>query len=137
MIDQRDREHHYSMLNRLNIMEKALEPFRKGRGRMAGMANTIHAMNVEVALTLNQAWTAVNDRRWAGAPYVRFVAQRHAELALGYITVQTAYDELCSYGVIPKEMRSEQTTMDMAEERMAEEKAAKKTAKRPRKKLAA
>lgn len=125
------------MINRLDIMERALEPFKKGRGRLAGMAGTILAMNAEVALTLNQAWAAVNDRRWDRPPYVRFVAQRHAELALGYITVQTAYDELCTYGIIPKETRSEQTTMDMAEERVAAEKAANKMTKKPRKKLAA
>jgi hypothetical protein len=125
------------MINRLDIMEKALDPFRKGRGRLAGMAATILATNAEVALTLHQAWTAVNDPRWQGAPYMRFVAQRHAELSSGYITVQTAYDELCSYGVIPKDMRHEQTTADMAEARAEMERAARKATKRPRKKAAA
>ena len=122
MIDERDLEAHESMLNRLEIMRDALEPFAHGRGRMAALAHTLLEVNAEMRLTAEQAWRTAHDPRWQGPEHSRFVGQRHAELALTHAAVLVAYDELCKFGVIPKQMRTEKTTSDLAAEAAAEEK---------------
>lgn len=122
MIDQRDREHHDTMLNRLEVMSAALKIYSRGRGRQAGLAVTVVATNTEIAQTMVRAWTLVHDPRWQGPAHFRFIAQRHAELALCYTLIQSAYDELCHFGIIPKEDQTELTTKDMAALAAAEEK---------------
>lgn len=126
MTDQPDREHHDSMLNRVEVMRDALKPFQPGRGRLANMANTIGMINAEVFITMTQAWQSIHDSRWQGPAYVRFIAQRYAELSLCYSLIQTAYDELCDANIIPKDGRPELTTKDMAAIAAVEEKLAKK-----------
>lgn len=133
MTDQPDREHHDSMLNRLEIMRDALKPFQPGRGRLANMTNTIDTLNTEVFITMARAWESIHDPRWQGPAYVRFVAQRYAELSLCYTLIQTAYDELCSMNIVPQEARAELTTKDMAVIATAEEKLRKAAAKQRRK----
>lgn len=126
MNDQPDREHHDSMLNRMEIMRDALKPFQPGRGRLANLANTVGATNIEVAATMIQAWRSIHDPRWQGPTYTRFIAQRYAELSLCYSLIQTAYDELCTANIIAKERRTELTTKDMAALAAAEEKLARR-----------
>lgn len=126
MNDQPDREHHDSMLNRMQIMRDALKAFQPGRGRLANLANTIGATNIEVAATMVQAWRSIHDPRWQGPAYVRFIAQRYAELSLCYSLIQTAYDELCAGNIIPKDARTELTTRDMAAIAAADEKLARR-----------
>lgn len=126
MIEQSDRAHHDSMLNRLAIMEDALKKFREGRSRMAGVVAVISATNAEVTQTMYLAWLAVHDPRWQAAAHFRFVAQRYAELALCYTLIQNSYDELCAFGLIAKEDRAEPTSRDIAAAAAAEEKLTKK-----------
>lgn len=114
------------MLNRLEIMAEALKIHSVGRGRLAGIVGTLMAMNSETSQTMVRAWQLVHDPRWQGPAYFRFIAQRHAELALCYTLVQAAYDELCAFGVISKEHRVELTTKDMAALAAADEKLSKR-----------
>ena len=127
--DQPDREHHEAMLNRVEIMRDALKPFQPGRGRLANMTNTIDMINSEIVITMTQAWQLIHDPRWQGPSYVRFIAQRYAELSLCYSLIQTAYDELCSANIVPAGARAELTTKDMAVIAAAEEKLRKKQRK--------
>lgn len=129
MTDQPDREHHDSMLNRIEIMKDALRAYQPGRGRLANMSNTVASVNTEVHATMVQAWRSIHDSRWRGPAYVRFIAQRYAELSLCYALIQTAYDELCAANVISKECQTELTTKDMAALAAAEEKLARRKRK--------
>ena len=136
MITQHDREHYDSMMNRLEAINDALTAYPGRRGRQAGMASTILAMCAEVELTAAQAWKTLQDPRWESPVFAAFIAQRHAELAFAYALIQTAYDEMCDYGMVSREMRSELTTKEMAAIAAAEEKEAKRRA-RGRSKVAA
>lgn len=129
MITEHDREHYDSMMNRLESINDALAVYPGRKGRQAGMAATILAMCAEVELTVAQAWKTLQDPRWESPVFTAFIAQRHAELAFAYAIIQTAYDELCDYGMVPREMRSELTTKELAAIAAAEEREAKRRAR--------
>jgi hypothetical protein len=133
--EQPDQEHHFSMLNRVEIMKQALRAHQPGRSRLANLANTVFSLNLETWATMVQAWRSINDPRWQGPAHARFIAQRYAELSLCYTLIQTAYDELCATKIIAKEDQTELTTNDMAALRAADEKLTRR--RRPRAKVAA
>lgn len=110
-------EFHDSIVRRIEQSRKAIEPYRVGRGRQAGLANALDTLLDELHERLDMAWRVLNTPAKESSVQQRiFYGQKAAELGLCYAAIARSYDELVGLSVIPGAERTEPTLAELAKQ---------------------
>lgn len=115
---------HDSMVAKVEQARKAIDVFKPGRGRQAGMAKALDAVLEEIQERMDAAWRVLRQPTpiELSPREHTFRSQKAAELGLCYVGGTRIFDELAAVGVIRRAERTELTTAEMARELDREEK---------------
>lgn len=109
-----DTSHYDSMVQRAELILKAISESTTGRSRVAVISRALQAAVDEAYERMMLAWSVLNNPQLRAPKHHAYRLQKAIELGTCFVLIQKVYDELCGGGVIDKPHQTEPTTAMLA-----------------------